>query len=270
MSVNSAKNLNIKYRMSWFKSDPAKVAAREAEKAAREAEKAAREAEKEMNEIFYRGRRQGGIGPADLKRAMELFDKLTVVSSVDFFELFSNIMYMRNGKIKLVKKLIDKVKELGVDFPLDAIEEDIQSIPKLIKLMENAAPEKYRAEIEDERKTLLVLKDYAKYLRGENDNSGANAPAASMKPANAPNAPNAPLNQVKLEDGLQHLKMDLTQEGTSLNFIVDKEKTPLLHSLGKAMLTAPAAGGMRSKKRRNSKTKKGRSSKSKTPRKAKQ
>ena len=243
--------------MSWFKSDPATIAAREAAKAVKSVVN-------ELSTIFYRGKEQKVLGPGDLKRAMELIDKLD--NTANFLDLLKWIMHQTNAKEKLLKKLIDKIKEVNVDIPYNEIIEIVRDgiASRDLRTAMQYGPERRIADTN----ALKVLVNYASYLKGENDNSGANvpaasikaaaapaAPAASMKPANASmkpanasmkpaNAPNAPLNQGKLEDGLQRLEMDLKEEGTSLNFIVDKEATPSLYRYGKMVLGQAPASSM--------------------------
>jgi hypothetical protein len=92
---------------------------------------------------------------------------------------------------------------------------------------------------------------------------------ASSYPSSYANNESKPIPSTEeMERGLKSIIRDLEQtEGSKLDFFVDKNEEPTLYKAAQAII---AKGGMRSRKRRNSKTRKARSRKSKTPRKDKQ
>ena len=90
---------------------------------------------------------------------------------------------------------------------------------------------------------------------------------ASSYPSSYANNESKPIPSTEeMERGLKSIIYDV-KDGSKLDFFVDKNKEPTLYKAAQAII---AKGGMRSRKRRNSKTRKARSSKSKTPRKDKQ
>ena len=98
---------------------------------------------------------------------------------------------------------------------------------------------------------------------GSSGSSGYGRSYASTYPSSyASNESMSSPSSEDMERGLKSIIYDV-RDGAKLDFFVDKNKQPTLYKAAEAVI---AKGGMRTRKRRNSKTKKSR----KTPRKAKQ
>ena len=167
MSVNSAKNIKIKYIMSWFKSDPATLARREAEKAEKAAYNTKFNADVKdihmtneliafLNNIDF----LDGIGRYDTIKAMNMIDALGPNSSFD--RILGKSVKLNN--LKLVKKILAKTQELDVDIA----PRNVNNIIREEKMMGRTDKSK---KISEE-----IMQTLQSYLDGESINAPATTP----------------------------------------------------------------------------------------------